>query len=83
MLALNNTNGNLPFVTQEEKGKFTMPVEQLWGEGQTLSLIIKMTQPGSLSNPWSIVQEYCHQLLSNVTLINELLQEQFDVTIGD
>ena len=78
MLALNNTNGNLPYVTHEEKGKFTLPFVQIWEEGQTLLLMFKMLIPWSM-----VVHEYCHKLLSNVTLINELLQEKFDVTIGE
>ena len=77
-LFLNNTNGNLAFVTEEENGKFTMPVELLWQEGLSLATIFKLPK-----NPWSVVQEFCHQILSNVTLHNELLNEKFDVTIVD
>ena len=76
VLALKNEDGNLPFVTKEVEGKFGMPVELLWEEGLSLSTIFKV------SNAWSVVQAYCHQVLSNVTLHNELKSEHFDVTIG-
>ena len=78
VLALNNEDGNLPFVTKEVEGKFGMPVELLWEEGLSLSTIFKLPK-----NPWSVVQAYCHQILSNVTLHDELKRENFNVTIVD
>ena len=54
-----------------------MPVELLWQEGLSLSTIFKVP-----NNPWSVVQAYCHQILSNKTLHDELKSEHFDVTIG-
>lgn len=78
LLAFDNTEGQIPFVTIEKQGKFEMPVELLWQEGLALSTIFKMPK-----NPWSIVQAYCHELLSNQTLKNELIHEQFDLTIVD
>ena len=77
VLALNNEDGNLPFVTKEVEGKFGMPVELLWEVGLSLSTIFK------LQKPWSWVQAYCHQILSNVTLHDELKRENFDVAIVD
>ena len=83
MLALDNTDGHLPFVTQEKEGKFTMPVDFLWQEGSALSAILTLMASKSSNNPWSVVQEYCHQILSNTTLHNELLEEKFNVAIVD
>ena len=60
VLALDNQDGHLPFVSVEKRGKFGMPVELLWQEGLTLSAIFKLPK-----NPWSVVSAFCHTLLSN------------------
>jgi len=78
VLALDNQGGHLPFVSVEKHGKFGMPVELLWQEGLTLSAIFKLPK-----NPWSVVSAFCHTLLSNQTLIEELKSEQFDLVIVD
>ena len=78
VLTFDNEDGSLsPLVSQEKEGKFAMPVELLWQEGLSLSTIFKLP-----NNPWSVVQAYCHQILSNKTLHDELKSEHFDVTIG-
>ena len=78
LLALDNQEGHLPFVSVEKQGKFGMPVELLWQEGLTLSTIFKLPK-----NPWSVVSAYCHTLLSNQTLLAELQGEEFDLAIVD
>ena len=61
---MNNTDGQIPFLTKEVEGKFTMPVELLWQDGLSLTNIFKLP-----FNPWSVVTAYCHFLLSNETLM--------------
>jgi len=79
VLTFDNEDGSLsPLVSKEKEGKFAMPVELLWQEGLSLSTIFKVP-----NNPWSVVQAYCHQILSNKTLHDELKSEHFDVTIVD
>ena len=78
---MNNSDGSIPFLTHEVEGKFTMPVEFLWQEGLTLQpLQMYFYLP---KNPWKVVTSYCHFLLSNETLKNELKDENFDVAIVD
>lgn len=78
LLFLNNSLGNLPFVSVEEEGKFGMPVEFLWKEGLALDSIFKLPK-----QPWSVVKAHCHTLLSNKSLISDLKSEQFDLSIVD
>ena len=75
---MNNSDGSIPFLTQEVEGKFTMPVEFLWREGLTLLNIFYLPK-----NPWKVVTSYCHFLLSNETLKKELKDENFDLAIVD
>jgi hypothetical protein len=51
MLSFNNSDGRLPFVSQDEFGKFEMPVELLWQEGLALSSLFKLP-----SDPWILVK---------------------------
>ena len=55
-----------------------MPVEFLWQEGLTLMNIFKLPK-----NPWYVVTKYCHFLLGNETLKQELKNENFDLAIVD
>ena len=81
LLSFNNSEGQLPFVSKEEKGKFTMPVDFLWQEGLDISANLKL---GTFQNPWlTVIHKYCHQILSNTTLHQELLAEKFDLAIVD
>ncbi len=75
---MNNSDGQIPFLTQEAEGKFTMPVDLLWNEGLALTTVFKLPR-----NPWNVVTSYCHHLLSNETLKEELNRENFDLTIVD
>ena len=75
---MDNSDGSIPFLTQEVEGKFTMPVEFLWREGLTLLNIFYLPK-----NPWKVVTSYCHFLLSNETLKKELKEENFDLAIVD
>jgi len=78
LLAMNNSDGSIPFLTQETEGKFTMPVEFLWQEGLSLTNIFTLPK-----NPWYVVTSYCHFLLSNETLKKELEDEKFNLAIVD
>ena len=71
VLALDNQDGHLPFVSVEKRGKFGMPVELLWQEGLTLSAIFKLPK-----NPWSVVSAFCHTLLSNEVFFARLLKRR-------
>lgn len=75
---MDNSAGNIPLLTQEKEGKFTMPVDLLWEEGLSLSTIWRLPK-----NPWKVVTSYCHHLLSNQTLKAELLGEKFNLAIVD
>lgn len=78
MLAFNNSDGRLPFVSQEDVAKFEMPVELLWQEGLALSTLFKIPR-----DPWILVKEFCHVVLANQTLLLELKNEKFDLSIVD
>ena len=78
LLALNNEDGNLPLLTKEKEAKFEMPIEMLWKHGLSI-FSIEYIQPWI--GQWILVQAFCHQLLSNKTLHEELKNEHFDVTI--
>jgi len=78
LLAMNNTDGSIPLLSQEAEGKFRMPVELLWEEGLSLSTVFKLPK-----NPWNLVSSYCHFILSNETLKKELEAEHFNVAIVD
>ena len=78
LLALDNEDGNLPLLTKEKEAKFEMPIEMLWKYGLSL-FSIEYIQP--FIGQWILVQAFCHQLLSNKTLHEELKNEDFDVTI--
>ena len=58
-----------------------MPVEIFWREG--LTLLPHDYYFYLPTNPWKVVTSYCHFLLSNETLKNELKDENFDVAIVD
>ena len=79
MLAIDNSDGQfVPLLSPEKEGIFRMPVELLWQEG--LSLFTSLSY-GFM--PWRLAQAYCHTLLSNETLKEELKNGQFNVTIVD
>ena len=50
-LSLNNSDGNIPYVTDEEDAKFVIPSELLWVEGTSLSTLFKVP-----SNPWEVLK---------------------------
>ena len=81
LLAMDNSDGSIPFLTKEVEGKFTMPVEFLWSDGSHLTNIFKLGI--ELGNPWKVVTSYCHFLLSNETLTKELKDENFNLAIVD
>lgn len=78
LLAMDNQNGKIPFVTHETEGKFSTPVEFLWQDGLDFTSIFKVPK-----NPWNVVTAYCHFLLSNKTWTHELEHENFDLAIVD
>ena len=77
---MDNSDGSIPFLTKEVEGKFTMPVEFLWSKGSALTNIFEL---GLDRNPWKVVTSYCHFLLSNKTLTQELKDENFNLAIVD
>jgi hypothetical protein len=50
-LSLNNSEGNIPYVTDEEDAKFVIPSDLLWGEGNALSCLFKLPR-----NPWDVLK---------------------------
>ena len=48
---LNNSDGNIPYVTMEEEAKFVIPSELLWSEGTTLWTLFKLPK-----NPWDVLK---------------------------
>ena len=48
---LNNSEGNIPYVTKEEEAKFVIPSELLWSEGTALSTLFKLPR-----NPWDVLK---------------------------
>ena len=50
-LSLNNSDGNIPYVTKEEDAKFVIPSDLLWAEGTTLSTLFKLPK-----NPWEVLK---------------------------
>ena len=72
LLAMDNSDGQIPFVTQEKEGKFTMPVELLWQNGLSLMNIFNCPR-----NPWYAATTYCHFLFSNQTLRQEVPSSVF------
>ena len=53
-LTLNNSAGNIPYVTMEEEAKFKIPSEILWSEGTTITTLFKVWN--SHGNPWDVVK---------------------------
>ena len=49
-LSLNNSDGNIPYVTNEEDAKFVIPSDILWAEGTSLSTLFKIPR-----NPWDVL----------------------------
>ena len=52
-MSLNNSNGNIPFLTAEEDARFEIPFELLWSEGTKMSTLFKL--PG---NPWDVLKGF-------------------------
>ena len=52
-MSLNNTNGDIPFLTAEEDAMFEIPFELLWSEGTRMSTLFKL--PG---NPWDVLKGF-------------------------
>ena len=52
-MSLNNSNGDIPFLTVEEDAKFEIPFELLWSEGTKISTLFKL--PG---NPWDVLKGF-------------------------
>ena len=52
-MSLNNSNGNIPFLTAEEDAMFEIPFELLWSEGTKMSTLFKL--PG---NPWDVLKGF-------------------------
>lgn len=50
-LSLNNSDGSIPYVTEEEDAKFRIPSELLWAEGFSLSTLFKLPR-----NPWNVLK---------------------------
>ena len=78
VLYLNNSNGEIPYTTVEEKGKFKMPYDLMWSDGQSLASLLRLVQ-----SPWTIIKHYCHQMFNNNDLIKRLTSETFDISIVD
>ncbi|CAB4068802.1 UGT [Lepeophtheirus salmonis] len=77
LLAINNTQGNIPFLTREEEGVFQIPMDLLWNEGLSILSILQL--PGS---PWKVVEEHCAKML-NSELIEIVKKENFDLMVVD
>ena len=52
-MSLNNSNGDIPFLTVEEDARFEIPFELLWSEGTKMSTLCKL--PG---NPWDVLKGF-------------------------
>ena len=52
-MSLNNSNGDIPFLTAEEDARFEIPFELLWSEGTKMSTLFKL--PG---NPWNVLKGF-------------------------
>ncbi|CAL4125592.1 unnamed protein product [Meganyctiphanes norvegica] len=75
VLAINNTHGNVPHVSQEERGRFIMPQEQMWSNGLSITSVpVDMFQT---------ISAFCKALFSQEDLIKTLRAQKFDIAIID
>ena len=77
-LNFNNSDGHLPFVSVEEKGKFEMPLDLLWNQGLAITTLFRLP-----SNPWALVDDYCKIILGNKEFIERLRDQNFNLAIVD
>ena len=78
VLHLDNTAGDIPYTSAGRDGRFAMPMELLWSDGNSLATLLKLAQ-----DPWKVVRTYCDQLLGNDDLIARLRRTPFDVAVVD
>ncbi|KAL7640155.1 UNVERIFIED_CONTAM: hypothetical protein RMT77_009569 [Armadillidium vulgare] len=74
-LSVNNTEGSIPFVTHEGRGRFNLPVQRMWEQGLNLDLF---PIEGFIT-----VSAYCKELLSSDGLIHQLKKQNFKVAVVD
>jgi len=76
--SLNNTGHRFPFVTKGEEAQFRLPLEVIWSQGTNLMWTIWQMVVGDKI----LMEEFCGQVLKP-SLVEELLDEKFDVAIID
>jgi len=75
--ALDNSNNTYPYLTQEIRAKFELPLDLLWSRGLSFTSILKVL------NAWRVMDGYCDDLLGDSTLRNGLVSSHFDVALVD
>ncbi|KAK7072886.1 putative UDP-glycosyltransferase [Halocaridina rubra] len=75
ILAINNTDGNVPYLTRDERASFLMPQELMWGKGTSWTALPV--------DAYFTVSAFCSSLLERDSLREELKRQKFDVAIVD
>ncbi|XP_068232745.1 UDP-glucuronosyltransferase 1A10-like isoform X2 [Palaemon carinicauda] len=74
-LAMNNTEGNIPYLSVEERASFQLPQDLLWSKGTSWTAL-----------PWNAfftVGVFCSTLFGQEQLIDHLRRRDFDIAIVD
>jgi len=76
--SLNNTYGDLPFMTHSDEAQFKLPLSLIWGEG---SDIIWTTRQMIFADE-ILISRACNQIL-NKDMIDQLKENDYDMAIVD
>jgi glucuronosyltransferase len=79
VLSINNTEGNIPYVSKGENGMFIF--DQMLDWKYALNLMENFVRMPS--NPWAYYSAYCDSFLGNHDLVSHLRSMHFDVAIVD
>ena len=77
-----SSDGSLAMVTEEENGRFMLPMDAIWKEGDGIPAIFYEVLT-TVGNPFKIAEAYCTKLFSNDTLKTELKLANFDAAVAD
>lgn len=61
VLHLNNSDGQIPFTSHSEHAVFSIPMDNMWTDGQSMALAFKLM--ATKGNPWTTFGAYCHHVL--------------------
>ncbi|KAF4523516.1 UDP-glycosyltransferase-03 [Ephemera danica] len=74
-LAVDNSDGHIPFVTKEKRGRFILPLDIMWEQG--------LNPFGVPLDAFRTITPMCDTLLGDLELRKRLQNEKFDVALVD